>query len=133
MGWERALKVRKATDHLKHPSILLQHNANIFMSLLEVGILGGMKLRFTDIALAPLFGLTYVLFTWSIKHRWLPSGDPQFPYFFLDTTVGKTTSYALVCLLIVLLVFYCIFNALTGLIWSNRWWIWSQFFSCYGH
>lgn len=113
--WDRALS-GNGSDKLKRIAILLQHNANVFLSLLEVGILGGLKLRFIDIAVAPLFGIAYVLFAWSIRFRWHPSGAPQFPYFFLDTTLGKTTSIALIGLVTVLLICYVVFNALTILI-----------------
>jgi hypothetical protein len=45
-------------------------------------------------------------------HMWVPSAGPQFLYFFMDTTLGTTTSIALVVLLVVLLVFYGLFCVL---------------------
>jgi len=106
--WPKALK-GNGTDTLKRPDILLQHNANIVMSLVECGLLGGLKIRFIDMAVAPLFGIAYILFAWGMKHRWVESGEPQFLYFFLDTTLGKTTSIAILALEIVLLFFYVFF------------------------
>ncbi len=106
--WPKALK-GNGTDDLKRISSLIQHNANIIMSLIEVGILGGIEVRFTDFSVAPLFGLAYVLFAWSMKKNWLESGEPQFLYFFLDTTLGKGTSIALLILLFLLTAFYAIF------------------------
>lgn len=113
--WPKALKANN-TDGFKVLKVLIQHNANVIMSLVEVGLLGGMKVRFTDLALAPLFGITYVLFAWTMKHQWLESGEPQFLYFFLDTTLGKTSSIALSLLLIVLTFFFVMFVLLEDFI-----------------
>lgn len=106
--WPKSLKAKK-TDTLKSFPVLLQHNANIIFSLIEMGLLGSYTVRFTDMAVAPLFGLCYVLFAWSMKHVWLESGEPQFLYFFLDTTLGKGSTIALFALLVVLMLFYAIF------------------------
>eukprot|EP00551_Chaetoceros_affinis_P001612 CAMPEP_0203638786 /NCGR_PEP_ID=MMETSP0088-20131115/4717_1 /ASSEMBLY_ACC=CAM_ASM_001087 /TAXON_ID=426623 /ORGANISM="Chaetoceros affinis, Strain CCMP159" /LENGTH=140 /DNA_ID=CAMNT_0050493497 /DNA_START=353 /DNA_END=771 /DNA_ORIENTATION=+ len=113
--WPKALK-GNGTDNLKKVHILIQHNVNIIMCLAEVGLLGGMKVRFTDLALAPLFGLAYIFFSWSMKNKWLESGEPQFLYFFLDTTLGKTSSIALGLLVIVLTLFYAIFVLIDDLL-----------------
>lgn len=105
--WPNALKAKKPnTAEFKKPTVLLQHNANTFMILLEVGILGGIPIRFSDMALAPLFGISYILFTWSIRFSWTPCRSPQFVYFFLDTTTGKTSTIALLVLVSVLMLFY---------------------------
>ena len=106
--WPKALNGKGSQD-LKVWHALLQHNANVIMALIEVGLLGGLTCRFTDMAVAPLFGVTFVLFAWSMKNKWLESGEPQFMYFFLDTTLGKTTSIALLGLLVILTLFYAIF------------------------
>jgi hypothetical protein len=69
-----------------------------------------LPVRFQDISVAPLFGLVYVLYSWSMMHSWCdPSKGPQFIYPFLDTTLGLTTSIALVALLLVLMLAYGIF------------------------
>ncbi len=113
--WPKAL-TGNGTEGLKRFEILLQHNANVIMSLIEVGLLGGLECRFNDIAVAPLFGSVYVLFAWFMKNKWLKSGEPQFLYFFLDTTLGKTTSIALFGLVVVLTLFYAIFVLVDDLI-----------------
>lgn len=113
--WPKALK-GNGSDNLKKITILIQHNANVIMSLIEVGLLGGLKVRFADMALAPLFGVIYVVFAWSMKHNWLKNGQPQFLYFFLDTTLGKGTSIALLVLLFLLTVFYATFALIDDII-----------------
>jgi len=106
--WPKAL-AGNGSANLKQFKILLQHNANIIMCLVEVGLLGGLPVRLADMALAPLFGIVYILFAWSVRFRWVPSGDAQFLYFFLDTTLGKTSTIALLGLLVMQLLFYGIF------------------------
>ena len=106
--WPKSLK-RNSTATLKTTPILFQHNANIIFSLMEIGLLGRLNVRFTDMAVAPLFGICYVLFAWTMKHMWLESGEPQFLYFFLDTTLGKGSSIALIALLVILLLSYALF------------------------
>jgi len=109
--WPNALKrgVKGATDGFKGNSTLLQHNANIIMSLIEIGLLGGLPVRFADMALAPLFGIFYIFFSWSMRFSWVPSGEPQFLYFFLDTTLGRTSTIALLVLVLILSLFYAFF------------------------
>lgn len=105
--WPNALKAKKPnTAEFKRPAVLLQHNANTFMTLMEVGLLGGVPIRFSDMALAPLFGISYILFSWFFRFSWTPCRSPQFVYFFLDTTTGKTSTIALLVLVFVLLFFY---------------------------
>ena len=107
--WDKALQ-NAGSHNLKKNTILLQHNANVIMALTEIGLLGGIPVRFSDTAVAALWGLAYVLFAWAMRFSWLPSGDPQFLYFFLDTTLpGYTSSIALLVLILVLLVFYTLF------------------------
>lgn len=113
--WPKAL-AGNGTDELKQTHILIQHNANVIMSLIEVGLLGGLECRFMDIAVAPIFGIVFVLFSWSMKNQWLETGEAQLPYFFLDTTMGKFTSIALLVLLFALTLFYAIFVLVDDLI-----------------
>jgi hypothetical protein len=95
---------------LKHPGALLEHNWNVLAALLDIGMLGGLPVRFQDIGVAPLFGLVYVVFSWSMMHSWChPDKGPQFIYPFLDTTMGWTTSAALLALLLLLMLSYGIF------------------------
>jgi len=113
--WPKALK-GNGTAGLKRKAVLLQHNANVIMSLVEVGLLGGLPIRFTDMALAPMFGITYVFFAWGMRFQWVPSREPQFLYFFMDTTLGKTSTIALVVLVVILTVFYGIFVVMADVI-----------------
>jgi hypothetical protein len=103
------------TTSLKHPLVMIQHNANLVFALSEVSLLGGLPVRLEDMALAPLFGVVYIVFAWSIRYRWIPSksgkyDDAQFLYFFLDTTLeGYKPTIFLALLVLVLSVFYCLF------------------------
>lgn len=109
--WPRVLQEGETTQ-LKSPMVLIWHNANVIMVLTEVCLLGGgMPIRAKHVSVAPALGIVYVLFTWFMVPRWSSEG-PQFIYFFLDTTLGSTTSIALLILLVVLIVFYGLFGAL---------------------
>lgn len=101
---------------LKHPGSLLEHNLNSIAALTEVGLLGGLPCRLSDFALAPLFGLLYILYSWWMMHSWIVTTDsnatkfgPQFIYPFFDTTLGAATSVALLVLLLILTVAMAIF------------------------
>jgi hypothetical protein len=107
--WPNALKGNNGTDSFKRTSVLIQHNVNAILSLLEIGFLGRLPVRFDDMALAPIFGIVYIFFSWGVRFSWVPSKDPQFVYFFLDTTLGKKSTYALAALVTVLIVFYSLF------------------------
>jgi len=124
--WPIALKGPNGTEMLRRPTVIMQHNFNVIMSLMEIAVLGGLPIRIADIFLAPLFGVAYVLFSWCAKHWWLPSGEPQFMYLFLDTTVGIKTTIFLVGLLMVLVLSYGCFMLLNifvvmvdGNVWVN--------------
>jgi hypothetical protein len=123
--WPKAL-TGNGTANLKLPLILLQHNANVIMALAEVTLLGRLPIHLSDMAVAPIFGIAYVLFAWSWKHKLVPSGRPQFLYFFLDTTLDQKTTISLLVLLAVLILSYLLFMAannivllLDGSIWLN--------------
>lgn len=103
---------KNPTSALKHPRTLLWHNANVIMALTEVSLLGGLPVRYADFSISALFGLLYICFSWMTMHYWAPGAGPQFLYFFFDTTLGKTTSMALVVLLVALMVFYGLFCVL---------------------
>eukprot|EP00549_Striatella_unipunctata_P016413 CAMPEP_0118707762 /NCGR_PEP_ID=MMETSP0800-20121206/21424_1 /TAXON_ID=210618 ORGANISM="Striatella unipunctata, Strain CCMP2910" /NCGR_SAMPLE_ID=MMETSP0800 /ASSEMBLY_ACC=CAM_ASM_000638 /LENGTH=202 /DNA_ID=CAMNT_0006610705 /DNA_START=42 /DNA_END=647 /DNA_ORIENTATION=- len=108
--WPQLLKKGDDTAHLKRPVSLLQHNLNTVFALTETALLGAIRVRPTDFVVAPLFGITYLLFAWSMTHNWAPKEEgPQFPYFFLDTTMGWITTLSLLILLLVLLMFFGIF------------------------
>ena len=67
---------------------------------------------------APLFGLVYVMFTWSMRNQWLhPKGESShFLYHFMDTTLGMHYTLALVILLLVLLMAYALFGCIDELL-----------------
>ena len=90
---------------------IVTHNLNVIFVISEVALLGGLPVEMTHVAVSPLLGLAYILFAWSMANSLGKEGDgPQFLYFFLDTTLGWTTTKALVALLIVLLLFYVAFS-----------------------
>jgi hypothetical protein len=64
-------------------------------------------------SLLPLYGIIYVLFTWSMAMSWNdPSAGPQFLYFFFDTTLpGLAPTIVLAALLAVLLASFGVFYA----------------------
>jgi len=107
--WPNVLKQGGSAEGLKHPRALLMHNANVILALTELSLLGGPPIYFSHASMAPLFGITYVIFTWCTTKWWAPDiHGPQFFYFFLDTTLGTTTSLALLVLLAVLMIFYAL-------------------------
>lgn len=108
--WPQQLARKQNTKNLRKFPALLQHNANVVMALTEAELLGGLPVRAGDCTLAPLFGIAYVLFTWYMTNRWTRHAGPQFYYFFLDTTLGLTTSISLLALLAVLVAFHALFS-----------------------
>jgi hypothetical protein len=95
---------------LSDPITLLEHNGNVIMALTEGALLGGLPVRLSDIAVAPLFGTGYVYFTWWMADKWADKHKgPQFMYPFFDTTLGWGATTSLVVLLAVLAFFYCVF------------------------
>jgi hypothetical protein len=110
--WPRVLQAGGDTAQLFSFQALVMHNLNVMFALTEVGLLGGLPVVFSHWTVAPLFGIVYILFTWFMISRWLPSGEAQFIYFFFDTTLGiKFMAIALLSLLFILLLFYGLFGA----------------------
>ena len=110
--WPRALEARNVEDPtrtLKTFRSLAYHNANVAFAMAEVALWGGLSVRRQDVSLSILFGCCYILFAWTIRNWWNPRAGPQFLYFFLDTTLGYTTTMALVVLCGVLMAFYGLF------------------------
>mmetsp|Transcript_27365 Transcript_27365/g.66458 ORF Transcript_27365/g.66458 Transcript_27365/m.66458 type:complete len:344 (-) Transcript_27365:466-1497(-) len=92
---------------------LVTHNANVIMILMELCLLGGTPVCLEHIAVSPIMGIAYVLFTWFMMHRWLPNEKgPNFIYFFLDTTLGKDATIGLLALAAVLFGFFLLFAML---------------------
>jgi hypothetical protein len=108
--WPGVVRAGGDTSNLQHLLIMLMHNANVLLALTETALTGGLPVRWSEVSLAPLLGIAYVLFSWNMTDQWNDAKHgPQFIYFFFDTTTGATTSYALVALLAVLLIFYTMF------------------------
>jgi hypothetical protein len=112
--WPKA----KSLQDLKHPRTLLMHNANIIFALIEVCLLGGTPVRGSDIAFAPLFGCLYVLVAWNSTKLFVPveTEGPQFLYHFMDTTIPKKSTIALIVLLFVIMVAYFIFSKIQNVL-----------------
>jgi hypothetical protein len=108
--WQGVLRAGADTSNLTQFRTLLMHNGNVLLALTEIALTGGLPVRWSEVSLAPLLGISYVFFTWHMMDKWNDKEHgPQFIYFFFDTTLGATTSYALVALLVVLLIFYMLF------------------------
>lgn len=121
--WEMVLKGTGDTSNLKAFRNIMMHNMNSVFVLAEVALFGGLPVRFSEVSLSPLFGATYVVFTWSMQHQWAEKEHgPQFIYYFFDTTMGKATTISLIALLCVLLLFYVLFaTARVGLDELSLW------------
>ena len=97
----------------------MQHNLNSVFALSEVALLGGINLNFAHLPLATLVGIAYILFTWIMAVVYY--GDrhtkgPQYLYWFQDTTLEKTTTLAMLSLLIALTMFFGVFAGIEMLI-----------------
>ena len=95
---------------------MCQHNVNVVMALSEVALLGGLPVKMSHISLSVLFGVAYVVFTWSIVNLWNPQTGPAFIYIFMDTTLGAFATIALYALVGALMVFYGIFSGVEWLL-----------------
>merc|ERR1719384_3100467 len=115
--WPQTIKGPNGSEGLRRPVALLQHNANILASFLEVAVLGRIPVRLTEIPFAPLWGIAYIFFTWIITHRLVDCGEPQFVYFFFDTTLGAKVNCAVImALMVVQLVFFFLFSILDDVV-----------------
>ena len=113
--WPQSLKNgagKDPTKSFKVFRVLCFHNLNVVLAMSEVALWGGLPVRFHDASLAILFGCAFVAFAWAIRNGWNPSAGPQFLYFFLDTTLGITTSLVLIALCLVFVMFYAFFCVL---------------------
>lgn len=107
--WPGVLLKGDDTKPLKHPNMLLMHNLNVALAMGELALGGGLPVYREHLSLAPLVGMSYVVFTWWMAERWHPSSGPQFIYFFLDTTLGWLVDGVLLALLLVLMTAYSVF------------------------
>lgn len=125
--WPRSLKGPLGSKSLRRPVALIQHNLNIVASLLEVGVLGRIPVRLEDIPITLVYGCIYVLFMWSLKGHLVETKEPQFIYFFFDTTLGKKWTISVIFgLLTILITFYVMFTLIddvlawvSGGLWTN--------------
>jgi hypothetical protein len=108
------------TSNLKNHRNMMMHNMNSIFAITELAITGGLPIRLSEMGLLPLYGIVYVIFTWSMTMSWNePSAGPQFLYFFFDTTLpGLAPTLLLTTLLAVLLVSFGIFYACKHLLAS---------------
>ncbi len=111
--WPQSIKGVNGSVGLRRPVALMQHNANIIASFMEVALLGRIPVRLSEIPFAPMWGIAYIFFTWFITHRLTDSGEPQFVYFFFDTTLGpKVNCLVLITLMVVQAIFYFLFTVI---------------------
>lgn len=96
----------------------MQHNANSIYALTEMALLGGLPIKLSHISLPCLVGCTYILFTWANCRCYgnQPEDGPQYLYWFMDPTLGRTTSIALVTLVGVLCLSFGIFVGIKSLV-----------------
>jgi hypothetical protein len=96
------------TTNLKSLRNVMMHNVNSVYAVTELALTGGLPVRCNELSLLPLYGVVYVIFSWSMTMSWNePSAGPQFIYFFFDTTLpGYKPTLALLALLSALLVIF---------------------------
>ena len=102
------------TESMTNPLSLLQHNLNVFASLCEFALFGGLPTRWSHFPFLALFGMAYILFMWCSCCSWVDveKFGPQFIYFFADTTLpGILPTACLLGLLPAIMLFYALFAA----------------------
>lgn len=115
--WPQAMKGPNGSLGFRKPVALIQHNLNVLTALMEVGVLGSIPIRLNDIPVAPLWGIVYIFFTWFMTHRLVKTSEPQFVYFFFDTTLGaKTNCFVLIALMAVQAIFYILFTIIDDIL-----------------
>jgi len=110
--WPKVLETGGITTNLKHWRNVMMHNMNSVFALTEMALLGGLPVHWPYVSVPPLVGCAYVIFSWLVAGALAnqPGQDgPQFLYNFLDTTLGKTYSIAIVFLAIAMMIFFAIF------------------------
>ncbi|KAL3903435.1 MAG: hypothetical protein SGILL_010448 [Bacillariaceae sp.] len=96
----------------------MQHNLNSVFALCEVALLGGINLNFYHLPLATMVGIVYIAFTWIMAVVYYGNKEvgPQYLYWFQDTTLERTTTLAMLALLVALTTFFGIFAGVEMLI-----------------
>ena len=109
--WPTAYKTHgpDGTAGLKSWVSLFQHNINTFMVLLELCLMGGLPVKLSHASFAPIYAGCYQIFMWIMAPYWVADHGPIFLYFFVDTTLGKKTTYFMMGLLSVIFVSFLFF------------------------
>lgn len=98
----------------------MQHNCNTIFSLTEVSLLGGIPVQLSHLSLAMAFGALYIVFTWFMGAWYYPQNrtedGPQYLYWFMDTTLERTTTISLLALLVALIASFGVFVGVNVLI-----------------
>ena len=112
--WPKAYKTHGSagTIGFRNWVNLWQHNGNTAMVLVELCLMGGLPVKISHAAVAPIFAGCYQLFMWLLANHWSPKHGPVFLYFFSDTTLGMKTTVFLLVLLAVMFVFFALFSLL---------------------
>ncbi|KAL3798276.1 hypothetical protein HJC23_000190 [Cyclotella cryptica] len=112
--WPTAYKTHGPTGTMGFKSwvSLFQHDANTFMVLLELCLMGGIPVKLSHASFAPLYAGVYQVFMWCMANYWVPKHGPVFLYFFVDTTLGKKTTLFMIGLLSVIFVSFLFFALL---------------------
>ena len=79
------------------------------MVLLELCLMGGLPVKLSHASFAPVYAGCYQIFMWCMAPYWVPDHGPVFLYFFVDTTLGKKTTYFMMGLLSVIFVSFLFF------------------------
>jgi len=100
----------------------MQHNVNSVYVLSELALMGGPPLEFAHMSLPTLVGTIYILFTWFNCYFYAaPEFGPQYIYWFMDPTLGKATTIALIALVGTLMMSFVTFTALDTFIeWMGK-------------
>lgn len=105
--WPTLLKGEPgATDLLKPWPVLMMHNGNVIMVLLESTMLGTLPYRIEDAVFPIFYGIAYIVFQWIMCPFWCPRYGAQFLYFFFDSTLPWEADLAL-CVLAASLLADC--------------------------
>lgn len=95
----------------------MQHNLNSVFALSEMALFGGLPIQFSHISFSCFVGAVYIVFTWLTCYVFAaPEMGPQYLYWFMDPTRGKSSTFALVALLFVLILSFVIFCAIEAFI-----------------
>ena len=110
--WPMAQKLEDKTNLglLNNTMSLIEHNFNFIACILEVTLLGGLPIRYTDLPFTNLFGILYVLFSYAVKDLWVDRcHGSQFLYPFFDPSLGWWHTASLLGLLLFLSLFHVVF------------------------